>query len=43
MNQFGQGICTDLSAACKREWLETNGIGEFTSSTIACRWPVGRR
>ncbi|HEX9868121.1 MAG TPA: glycogen debranching enzyme N-terminal domain-containing protein, partial [Candidatus Tectomicrobia bacterium] len=34
MIQFGQDICTDLSAACSREWLETNGIGGFASSTI---------
>src|SRR5205809_3622469 len=29
-----QSICGDLSAASKREWLETNGIGGFASSTI---------
>jgi glycogen debranching enzyme len=34
MIRFGQDICTDLSAACRREWLETNGIGGFASSTI---------
>jgi glycogen debranching enzyme len=34
MIHFGQGICTDLTAACSREWLETNGIGGFASSTI---------
>ncbi|MGH8070478.1 MAG: amylo-alpha-1,6-glucosidase [Candidatus Entotheonellia bacterium] len=34
MIQFGQDICTDLNAACRREWLETNGIGGFASSTI---------
>jgi predicted glycogen debranching enzyme len=34
MIQFGQHLCTDLNAACSREWLETNGIGGFASSTI---------
>jgi predicted glycogen debranching enzyme len=34
MIQFGQDIWTDLNAACRREWLETNGIGGFASSTI---------
>jgi len=34
MIQFGPDICTDLSAACSREWLVTNGIGGFASSTI---------
>src|SRR5271170_2884339 len=32
--QFGQAICSDLDAASRREWLETNGIGGFASSTI---------
>jgi predicted glycogen debranching enzyme len=34
MIQFGQDICADIKAACSREWLETNGIGGFASSTI---------
>jgi predicted glycogen debranching enzyme len=34
MIQFGRDICTDLNAASRREWLETNGIGGFASSTI---------
>jgi predicted glycogen debranching enzyme len=34
MIQFGHDICTDPKAACNREWLETNGIGGFASSTI---------
>jgi len=25
----------DLAAALKREWLETNGLGGFASSTVA--------
>ncbi|MDQ2948688.1 MAG: glycogen debranching enzyme N-terminal domain-containing protein, partial [Acidobacteriota bacterium] len=31
---FNQEECTDLSTALEREWLETNGIGGFASSTI---------
>jgi len=34
MIQFDQSICRDLDLACRREWLETNGIGGFASSTI---------
>ncbi len=33
--QFEQDECTRLSRATKLEWLETNGIGGFASSTIA--------
>jgi predicted glycogen debranching enzyme len=32
---FGPEICGDLRAAGRREWLETNGLGGFASSTIA--------
>jgi predicted glycogen debranching enzyme len=35
MIRLGEEITTDLSAAIRREWLETNGIGGFASSTIA--------
>lgn len=35
MIRFGKEICGDLDAAARREWLETNGIGGFASSTIA--------
>lgn len=35
MIQFGPDICKNLDAARTREWLETNGIGGFASSTIA--------
>src|SRR6185295_14774941 len=35
MIQFDQHVCRDLPAATSREWLETNGIGGFASSTIA--------
>jgi predicted glycogen debranching enzyme len=33
--RFDQTICADLDASSSREWLETNGIGGFASSTIA--------
>src|SRR5215469_12500438 len=32
---FGQETCRDLGVALNREWLETNGLGGFASSTIA--------
>jgi predicted glycogen debranching enzyme len=32
--QFKQETCGDLEAALRREWLETNGLGGFASSTI---------
>lgn len=32
--EFGAEICQDLNAATSREWLETNGLGSFASSTI---------
>ena len=34
MIQFKREICGDLEAALRREWLETNGLGGFASSTI---------
>ena len=34
MIQFKKETCGDLDAALSREWLETNGIGGFASSTI---------
>src|SRR5438552_6598871 len=34
MIQFKQEICGNLDAALRREWLETNGLGGFASSTI---------
>ena len=34
MIQFTQDTCADLNAALSREWLETNGLGGFASSTI---------
>jgi predicted glycogen debranching enzyme len=35
MINLGQEICRDLNSALSREWLETNGIGGFSSSTIS--------
>ena len=35
MISFNSDICTDFDAASGREWLETNGIGGFASSTIS--------
>ena len=35
MIRFGPELCDDLEAAGRREWLETNGLGGFASSTVA--------
>src|ERR1051325_3687907 len=35
MIEFDQESCRDLIVALTREWLETNGIGGFSSSTIS--------
>lgn len=34
MLRFDHSVCGDLDQALRREWLETNGIGGFASSTI---------
>src|ERR1700747_3600593 len=34
MIEFDRKSCRDLSVALTREWLETNGIGGFCSSTM---------
>jgi predicted glycogen debranching enzyme len=34
MIRFAEEICTDLDAALRREWLETNGLGGFASGTV---------
>ena len=34
MIQFNREVCGDVAAALRREWLETNGLGGFSSSTI---------
>ncbi len=31
---FGKDVCRDFGSAAEKEWLETNGIGGFASSTI---------
>src|SRR5438552_9635517 len=32
--RLDRSVCGDLDAALQREWLETNGLGSFASSTI---------
>ena len=34
MLAFGSEVCRNLEAAVQREWLETNGLGGFASSTL---------
>ncbi len=34
MIEFDQSVCGNLDEALQREWIETNGIGGFASSTI---------
>src|SRR5579862_7320376 len=34
MIQFKRETCGDLEVALSREWIETNGLGGFASSTI---------
>jgi predicted glycogen debranching enzyme len=34
MIRFGEDVCRNLDSALRREWLETNGIGGFASSTM---------
>jgi predicted glycogen debranching enzyme len=34
MIRFTQEVCRDLNRALEKEWLETNGLGGFASSTI---------
>jgi predicted glycogen debranching enzyme len=33
--RLGRAICGDLSAALRREWLVTNGIGGYASGSLA--------
>jgi predicted glycogen debranching enzyme len=35
MIKFDSDICTNFDEALSREWLETNGIGGFASSTVS--------
>lgn len=34
MIQFDERVCRNLDVSSRREWLETNGLGGFASSTI---------
>src|SRR5271170_4111466 len=34
MIRFRRDVCDNLNEASSREWLETNGLGGFASSTI---------
>lgn len=34
MVSFGREVCGDLSAGLRREWLVTNGLGGYASSTL---------
>ena len=34
MIQYDEAVCRDVDACCQREWLETNGLGGYASSTI---------
>ena len=34
MIRIDQSVCQDLDQARKLEWLETNGLGGFSSSTV---------
>jgi predicted glycogen debranching enzyme len=33
--RFGREVCGDLAAGLRREWLVTNGLGGYASSTVA--------
>lgn len=35
MIELGSEICSDLAAVLSREWLETNGIGGYASSSVS--------
>jgi predicted glycogen debranching enzyme len=35
MIQYDENVCRDLEAGSHREWLETNGLGSYASSTIS--------
>ena len=34
MIQFDESVCHNLDVSSRREWLETNGLGGFASSTV---------
>lgn len=33
--RFGRQLCSDLAAACRREWLVTDGLGGYAMGTVA--------
>ena len=35
MIQYNESVCRDLDASSRREWLETNGLGGYASSTVS--------
>jgi len=35
MRRFDRSVCRNLDVASRREWLKTDGLGGFASSTIA--------
>ncbi|PWU09906.1 MAG: glycogen debranching protein [Terriglobia bacterium] len=35
MIQFDETVCRNFEVSSRREWLETNGLGGFSSSTVA--------
>ncbi len=35
MISLGEDVCRDLESSLQREWLETNGIGGFSSASVA--------
>src|SRR5215510_3388860 len=35
MIRFDESVCRNLDVSSRREWLETNGIGGFASSTVS--------
>src|SRR5215212_3748425 len=35
MIRFDERVCRDLDESLAREWLETNGLGGYSSSTVA--------
>ena len=34
MIQFDESICRNLDVTCRREWLETNGIGGYAQPVL---------
>ena len=34
--QFDRPACQNLRKALRKEWLETNGLGDYASSSLVC-------